>query len=195
MESVRMGVKMLILYNRCRCTLSWNLGIIPKSANFKEDISSQHRWLSFTEFYVTLTEIVFILSILIPLIGEGNGSSLQYSCLENPVDRGAWWAAVHRVAQSQTRLKWLSMHACIGKRNGKPLQFLAWIIPGTKKPGGLPSMGSHSDGHDWSDLTAAAAIKNYKLDWYGSLKLALQRGGGGAGGGLVAKSCPAPATP
>ena len=100
-----MGVKMLILYNRCRCTLSWNLGIIPKSANFKEDISSQHRWLSFTEFYVTLTEIVFILSILIPLIGEGNGRSLQYSCLENPVDRGAWWAAVHRVAQSQTRLK------------------------------------------------------------------------------------------
>ena len=40
--------------------------------------------------------------------GEGNGNPLQYSCLENPVDRGAWWAAVHRVAQSQTRLKWLS---------------------------------------------------------------------------------------
>jgi len=54
------------------------------------------------EFYVTLTEIVFILSILIPLIGEGNGSSLQYYCLENSVDRGAWWAAVHRVAESDT---------------------------------------------------------------------------------------------
>ena len=37
--------------------------------------------------------------------GEGNGNPLQYSCLENPVDRGAWWAAVHRVAQSWTRLK------------------------------------------------------------------------------------------
>ena len=43
-------------------------------------------------------------------IGEGNGNPLQYSCLENPTDRGAWWAAVHRVAQSQTRLKWLSTH-------------------------------------------------------------------------------------
>ena len=43
-----------------------------------------------------------------PIHGEGNGNPLQYSCLENPVDRGAWWAAVHRVAQSQTRLKQLS---------------------------------------------------------------------------------------
>ena len=38
-------------------------------------------------------------------LGEGNGNSLQYSCLENPVDRGAWWAAVHGVAESRTRLK------------------------------------------------------------------------------------------
>ena len=44
-------------------------------------------------------------------IGEGHGNLLQYSCLENPVDRGAWWAAVHGVAQSRTRLKRLSMHA------------------------------------------------------------------------------------
>ena len=42
------------------------------------------------------------------MLGEGNGNPLQYSCLENPVARGAWWAAVHGVAQSQTRLKWLS---------------------------------------------------------------------------------------
>ena len=55
--------------------------------------------------------------------GEGNGNPLQYSCLENPVDRGAWWAAVHRVAQSQTRLKRLSMHACIGEGNGNRLQY------------------------------------------------------------------------
>ena len=39
------------------------------------------------------------------MTGEGNGNPLQYSCLENPVDRGAWWAAVHRVIQSRTRLK------------------------------------------------------------------------------------------
>ena len=43
-----------------------------------------------------------------PLLGEGNGNPLQYSCLENPVDRGAWRAAVPRVAQSQILLKWLS---------------------------------------------------------------------------------------
>ena len=47
---------------------------------------------------------------------------LQYSCLENPVDGGAWWAAVHRVTQSQTQLKQLSVHACIGEGNGSPLQ-------------------------------------------------------------------------
>ena len=52
-----------------------------------------------------------------------NGNPLQYSCLENPVDRGAWWAAVHRVAQSRTRLKWLNMHACVGEGNGNPLQY------------------------------------------------------------------------
>ena len=70
---------------------------------------------------------------------EGNGSLLQYSCLENPVEGGAWWAAVHRVAQSQTQLKRLSMHACIGEGNGSPLQYSclenprdgrAWWAPG-----------------------------------------------------------------
>ena len=54
---------------------------------------------------------------------EGNGNPLQYYCQENPVDGGAWWAAVHRVAQGQTRLKRLSMHACIGEGNGNPLQY------------------------------------------------------------------------
>ena len=42
--------------------------------------------------------------------GGGNGNSLQYSCLENPMDRGAWWAIVHRVVKSRTRLKQLSTH-------------------------------------------------------------------------------------
>ena len=56
-------------------------------------------------------------------IGEGNGNPLQYSCLENPVDGGAWWAAVHGVSQSRTRLKRLSMHVCIGEGNGSPLQY------------------------------------------------------------------------
>ena len=44
--------------------------------------------------------------------GEGNGYPLLYSCLENPMDRGAWWARVHEVTESWTRLKGLSMHTC-----------------------------------------------------------------------------------
>ena len=52
-----------------------------------------------------------------------NGNPLQYSCLENPMDRGAWWAAVHRVAHSWTWLKWLSMLACFREGNGNPLQY------------------------------------------------------------------------
>ena len=55
--------------------------------------------------------------------GEGIGSPLQYSCLENPMDRGAWWAAVHGIAPSQTQVKRLSMYTCIGEGNGNPLQY------------------------------------------------------------------------
>ena len=79
---------------------------------------------------------------------EGNGTPLQDSCPESPVDGGAWWAAVHGIAQSWTRLKRLSMHACIGEGNGNNSSILAWRIPGTEEPGGLPSMGSHRIGHD-----------------------------------------------
>ena len=63
------------------------------------------------------------LTLLRP-IGEGNGTPLQYSCLENPMNGGAWWAAVHGVAKSQTRLQ-LHFHfslSCIGEGNGNPLQ-------------------------------------------------------------------------
>ena len=63
------------------------------------------------------------------LPGEGNGNPIQYSCLENPVDRGALWDLVHRVAQSRTQLKQLSMHACIGEGNGNPLQYSCLETP------------------------------------------------------------------
>ena len=55
-------------------------------------------------------------------VGEGNGNPLQYSCLENPRDRGAWWAAVYGVAQSQTRLKQLSSSS--GRQYERVLRFL-----------------------------------------------------------------------
>ena len=86
--------------------------------------------------------------------GEGNGNPLQYSCLENPMDRGACWAAVHGVAQGWTWLKRLNMHAYIGEGNGNPLQYSCLENP----RGGLRSVGSDRVWYDWSDLAAAAAV-------------------------------------
>ena len=117
--------------------------------------------------------------------GNGNGNPLQYSCLENPRDGEAWWAAICGVTQSRTRLKRLSSSsssssssifydkgfpggsdskefACNvgdlgsiprsgrspGEGDGAHSSVLAWRIPGTGKPGGLPSMRSHRVGHD-----------------------------------------------
>ena len=83
--------------------------------------------------------------------GERNGTPLQYSCLENPVDRGAWWAAVHRVAKSWTQLSdfpfTFHLHA-LEKEMAPHSSVLAWRIPETGEPGGLPTMGSHRIGHD-----------------------------------------------
>ena len=95
------------------------------------------------------------------VFGEGNGTPLQYSCLENPMGGGAWWAAVHGVAKSRTRLSDFTFtfhfHA-LEKETATHSSVLAWRIPGMGGPGGLPSMGSHGVGHDWSDLAAAAAM-------------------------------------
>ena len=75
----------------------------------------------------------------------------QYSCLENPMDGGAWWAAVHGVAKSQTRLSDFTLtfhfHA-LEKELATHSSVLAWRISGMGEPGGLPSMGSHGVGHD-----------------------------------------------
>ena len=82
---------------------------------------------------------------------EGNGTPLQCSCLENPRDRGAWWAAVYGVAKSRTRLSNFTFtfhfHA-LEKEMETHSSVLAWRIPGTGEPGGLPSLGSHRVGHD-----------------------------------------------
>ena len=83
--------------------------------------------------------------------GEGNGNPLQYSCLEKSMDGGAWWATVHGVSKSQTRLSDFTFtfhfHA-LEKEMATHSSVLAWKIPGTEEPGGLPSMGSHRVGHD-----------------------------------------------
>ena len=91
---------------------------------------------------------------------EGNGTPLQYSCLENSMEGGDWWAAVRGVAKSWT---WPSHFTftvhfhTLEKETGTHSSALAWRVPGTGEPGGLPSMGSCRVGH-WSDLAAAAAV-------------------------------------
>ena len=84
-------------------------------------------------------------------VGEGNGTPLQYSCLENPMDGGAWKAAVHGVAEGRTRLSDFSFtfhfHAW-EKEMATHSSILAWRIPGTAEPGGLLSMGLHRVGPD-----------------------------------------------
>ena len=84
-------------------------------------------------------------------LGEGNGTPLQYSCLENPMYGGAWKAAVHGVAKSRTRLSdfTFTFHFdALEKEIAAHSSVLAWRIPGTGEPGGLPSMGSHRVGHN-----------------------------------------------
>ena len=84
-------------------------------------------------------------------VGEGNGTPLQYSCLENPTDGGALWAAVHGVAKSRAQLSDFTFtfhfHA-LKKEMATHSSVLAWRITGTEEPGGLPSMWSHRVGYD-----------------------------------------------
>ena len=84
-------------------------------------------------------------------VGEGNGTPLQYSCLANPMGGGAWWAAVHGIAGSRTRLRDFTFtfhfHA-LQKEMATHSSILAWRIPGTGEPDGLPSMGWHRVGHN-----------------------------------------------
>ena len=80
-----------------------------------------------------------------------NGNPLQYSCLENPMDGGTWWAAVHGVTDGRTLMNDFTftfhLHV-LEKEMATHSSVLAWRIPGMGEPGGLLSMGSHRVGHD-----------------------------------------------
>ena len=114
-------------------------------------------WMSHST--LNLTQVLFLLLISLlerladygPWPKEGNGTPLQYSCLENPMDGGACWAAVHGVTKSQTRLSNFTFtfhfHA-LEKEMAAHSSVPAWRIPGTGEPGGLQSMGSLRVGHD-----------------------------------------------
>ena len=97
------------------------------------------------------TQKVFNKNELLPSSGEGNGTPLKYSWLENPMDGGAWWAVAHGVTKSWTRLSDFTFtfhfHA-LEKEMATHSSVLAWRIPGTGEPHGLPSMGLHRVGHD-----------------------------------------------
>ena len=82
---------------------------------------------------------------------EGSGIPPQYPCLENPIEGGAWWATVHGVAKSRTQLSdfTFTFHFdALEKEMATHSSVLAWRIPGTGEPDGLPSVGLHSVGHD-----------------------------------------------
>ena len=145
--------------------LQYLFNYLWKSRNFVK-VSSQW-YVNLWNYYYTFERKFKIFSLRLPfanyshlyqLIGEGLGNPLQYSCLENPMDGGAWWATVHGVDKSW---RWLSdftftfhFHA-LEREMATHSSVLAWRILGTEEAGGLPSMGLHRVGHDWSDLAAA----------------------------------------
>ena len=92
----------------------------------------------------------FVFILACPKIGEGNGTPLQYSCLEDPMDGGAWWAAVPGVLKSRTRLSDFTFtfhfHA-LEKEMATHCSTLAWRIPWTEEPDGLQSVGSQRVRH------------------------------------------------
>ena len=96
--------------------------------------------------------------------GEGNGNPLQYSCLENLMDGGAWWVVLHGVMKSRTRLSAFTFtfhfHA-LEKEIARHSSVFAWRIPGMEEPGGLPSMGLHRVGHNRRELAAGASYYSY----------------------------------
>ena len=118
------------------------------------------RWVHRIKNYMQFIFLYKLKKQLPVRLSEKAMATLQYSCLENPMDGGAWWAAVHGVAKSRTRLSDLTFtfhfHA-LEKEMATHSSVLAWRIPGMAEPGGLPSMGLHRVGHDWQDLAAAAA--------------------------------------
>ena len=147
----------------CRAAL-FTLGRTRKQPKYPSTLSMITMWCIYTiEYYSAQKKKNAICSIMDGLRnyyinevsqtenGEGNGNPLRYSCLENPTDGGAWWAAVHGVAEGRTRLSEFTFtfhfHA-LEEEMATHSSFLAWRIPETGEPGGLPSLGSHRVGHD-----------------------------------------------
>ena len=106
--------------------------------------------------------------------GEGNGTPLQYSCLEKSHGRRSLVGCSPWGPYSRTRLSDFTFtfrfHA-LEKEMATHSSVLAWRIPGTGEPGGLSSMGLHSVGHDWSDLAAAALLPSENILLFNKMHL------------------------
>ena len=99
---------------------------------------------------------------------EGNVTLLQYSCLEKPMDGGAWWAAVHGVTKSRTGLTdfTLTFHfQALEKEMAPHSSTLSWKIPWTEEPGGLQSMGSWRVGIDWATSLSLFTFMHWRKKW------------------------------
>ena len=136
-----------VLMHATTCTIRWYILMSLENSNVSE--KATHKRPHRAWFY--LHEMSRIGRSI-----EGDGTPLQYSCLENPMDGGAWWAAVHGVSKSRTQLSNFTFtfhfHA-VEKEMATHSSVLAWRIPRTVEPDGLPSM--HRVEHDWRDLAAA----------------------------------------
>ena len=111
---------------------------------------------------------VLYLQKTITLLGEGNGTLLQYSCLENPMDGEVWWAAVHGVAKSRTRLSGFPFtfhfHA-LEKEMATHSSILAWRIPWIEETGGLQSMRLQRVRHDWVNSLSLFIFMHWRRKW------------------------------
>ena len=111
--------------------------------------------------FKSFIEILHPFKVYNLMFREGNGNPLQCSCLENPADRGAWRAAVHRIAHDWSNLA--CMHACIGEGNGNPLQCSCLENLRAEEPGGLQSIGSRRVGHNWA--TSLFTFMPWRRQW------------------------------
>ena len=147
--AVQGTLKSLLQHHSSKASILWH------SAFFAVQLA--HPYMT-TGKAIALTRRTFVgkvMSLLFNMlsrlvIGEGNGTPLQYSCLENPMDGGAWWAAVHGVAKSWTRLSdftFTYFHA-LEKEMATHSNTLAWKIPWTEESRGLQSMVLQRVRHD-----------------------------------------------
>ena len=141
--------KSLLQHHSSKASILWHSAFLM--AQLSHPYMSTGKTIPLTRWTFISKVVSLLFNMLSRFVGEGNGTPLQYSCLENPMDGGAWKAALHGVAEGRTRLSDFTFtfhfHA-LEKEMATHSSVLAWRIPGTGEPGGLPSLGLHRVGHD-----------------------------------------------